>query len=240
MLKPATAEDIRVILERLAELEDIVSAQQNGPTRPATAHHPTNRVNVTHSRAEQHQSETLNPSEELKKLWVDGAVVIGRTVRRLQQETTNIFKVERDATITEFRKYRLQMNADMKKVSEAMETCHLMVNQCNKLVLQCLKMAGQFGSNYQNAGETITSAAETAAGQVKASATASTKAMEEARQRFLASYRSLTWACRRPAWTMAIALLSGIVMGMVISEWTSGRLSNRFSPPTHETAEKDR
>lgn len=238
MVKSATAEDIRVILERLAKLEDVVSAK-NWPEESSTVHHPTNRAEFTCSQAEQHQPKTQNPDEEFKKLLVDGAVVIARTVRRLQQETTNIFKLERDATITEFKKYRVQMKADMMKVSQAMETSDLIVNQCNKLVLQCLKMVRQFGDNYQRAGETINDAAETAAGRVRAATAASTKAIEEARQKFLASYHSLAWGRRRPALTIAIALLSGILLGIVISQWTSGRFTGRFSSTTHETAGKD-
>lgn len=241
VVPPVTAESIHIVLERLARLEGFVSAQQNNwPGAQGTVHHPTDGANVIRSQAEQYQPKTPSPDEQIKKLLVNEAVGIAMTVRRLQQETANIFKLERDATISEFKKYRVQTNADMIKVSRAIETCHLMVDRCNKMILQCLKLAGQFGGNYQMAGETINDAAQTAAGQVKAAASASTKAMEEARQRVLASYHYLTYACRRPAWTMAVVLLSGILLGVIICEWTAGRLISRFSAPTHEAAEKDR
>jgi hypothetical protein len=228
------------VLERLARLEGFVSAQQNWPGVAGTSPHPASVVSIMRPQTEQQPPKTPNPDEQVKKLLVGGAVGIARTVRLLQEETTNIFKLERDATLTEFKKYRVQTNADMLKVSQAIETCHLMVNQCNMMTLECLKLAGQFGGNYRTAGETISGAAQTAAKQVLTAATASTKAVEEARQTFLGSYRYLTRACRRPAWTMAAVLLGGILLGVVIAEWTSGRLLSRFSAPTHTTAEKNK
>nr|QEO74627.1 hypothetical protein [uncultured bacterium] len=236
---PTTAEGIHIILERLARLEGFVSAQQNWLQARHTFPRPTNGAHPARSQAEQSQPGTPFRDELAEKLLADGAVRIALTVRRLQQETTNVFKLERDATISEFKKYRAQTNADMVKVGQAIETCRLLVEQCNQMTRHCVRLAGQFGGNYQRAGEAISGAAQAAAGQVTAAASASTKAVEEARQKFLTSYHYLTLACRRPAWTTAVALLSGILLGAVIAEWTSGRLISRFSisPPM---AQKDR